>query len=170
MRLFVVIGLRGYGDLARFYVNSLKMWVVKNTIESCTFVRIFVIVCIFLTLHSRNTLSPLYPRQRCNAPHGNFTRLRLSRPWKQEETSFVFRWFSSFQLALLRARREQRGTRKRASTRKPLLLRHFGGGRVLIRITRVRLFYERILSVVGPLLASVERARPRLGDTHRKGT
>ena len=78
MRLFVVIGLRGYGDPARFYVNSPKMWVVKNTIESCTFVRIFVIVCIFLTLHSRNTLSPLYPRQRCNALHGNFTRLRLS--------------------------------------------------------------------------------------------
>lgn len=51
MRLFVVIGLRRYEDLARFYVNSLKMWVVKNTIESCTFVRIFVIVYFLPFIH-----------------------------------------------------------------------------------------------------------------------
>lgn len=59
MRLFVVIGLRGYRALARFYVNSLKMWVVKNTIKSCISVRIFVIVCIFLALFTEYNI-------RCN--------------------------------------------------------------------------------------------------------
>lgn len=59
------------------------------------------------------------------------------------------------QLALLNAEWHAERSNKKAAFTSTL-----GGGRVLIRITRVHLFYGVVLSVVRPFLESGERARP----------